>query len=131
PFTDPGSIDRVVNAVACDGADYAIEMDLPTGVTAEALTFDALAFIDNAAVDASHREHVTLYAKQNPDALRCAFLQPRSECRRPDLSFTVDTLDQYRYARAVAGRLPAADFELKNLIALADAMNVEAAGAAV
>jgi len=124
PFTDPDSIDRVVKAVAQDGADYAIEANLPVGVTAEALNRKALMLMDSAANTAAWREHVTLYAKENPQALRCAFLPARPECSRPDLSFTVDTLDQYLYVRAIATELPSSHFQLKNLIAVADAADV-------
>jgi len=120
PFTDPESIDRVVDAIASGTAEYAIESNLPTGVTGEALSRDALAFIDSVAASATLREHVTLYAKQNPDALRCAFLGPREGCERPDLSFTVDTLDEYRYAQALAQQFPTSDFGLKSLIEVAE-----------
>jgi len=124
PFTDPESIDRVVKAVADEGADYAIESNLPVGITAEALTRKGLTLIDSAANTPAWREHVTLYAKENPQALRCALLPARPECNRPDLSFTVDTLEQYLYVRTIAAELPSAHFPLKNLIAAADAADV-------
>jgi spore coat polysaccharide biosynthesis protein SpsF len=127
PFTDPDSIDRVVDAVACGSADYAIETRLPAGVTGEALTWNALSLIDSIAAAPAWREHVTLYAKENPDALRCAMLEPRPGCSRPDLSFTVDTLDEYLYAREIAQQFGSTDFALKNLIAVADAVD-EGAG---
>jgi spore coat polysaccharide biosynthesis protein SpsF len=121
PFTDPDSIDCAVDVIRNRGVDYAIETNLPVGVTGEALTRHTLAFIDSVAVTGPHREHVTLYAKENPDAFRCAFLPPRADCNRPDLSFTVDHLDEYLYAREIAEHFPTTDFELKNLIAVADA----------
>jgi spore coat polysaccharide biosynthesis protein SpsF len=126
PFTDPDSIDRVVDAINAGQTDYAIEDRLPVGVTGEALTWEALTFIDSVATTAPHREHVTLYAKQNPHALRTAFLQPPMECQRPDLTFTVDTLDEYLYAREIADQFATTDFELKELIAIADATVVGA-----
>ena len=55
PFTDPDSIDRVVDALAGQGAGYAIEMDLPAGVTGEALTWNALARVDKVAHTARWR----------------------------------------------------------------------------
>jgi spore coat polysaccharide biosynthesis protein SpsF len=124
PFTDPDSIDRVVNTIRNQDMDYAIETRLPVGVTGEALTWNALRVIDSAATTAVLREHVTLYAKDNPQALRCAFLDPRPECDRADLSFTVDTLNEYLYTRRIAQQFPTTDFELKNLIAIADAVDV-------
>jgi len=126
PFTDPDSIDRVVDTISAGQAEYAIEDRLPVGVTAEALTWKALTFIDSVAATPPHREHVTLYAKQNPRALRTAFLQPPMECQRPDLTFTVDTLDEYLYAREIADQFATTDFELKELIAIADATVVGA-----
>jgi spore coat polysaccharide biosynthesis protein SpsF len=120
PFTDPDSIDRIVDAIAIDGAEYAAEKDLPIGTTAEALTWNALSYIDSVAVSQPHREHVTLYAKENPQALHCAFLEARPPCRRPDLTFTVDRLEEYLYAREMADRFDTIDFELKTLVAVAD-----------
>jgi spore coat polysaccharide biosynthesis protein SpsF len=90
PFTDPDSIDRVVDTIALKGAEYAIEENLPVGTTGEAITWNALSFIDSIAHTEPCREHVTLYAKQNPQILACAFLGGRPECNRSDLSFTVD-----------------------------------------
>ena len=122
PFTDPDSIDRAVEAIAFDGADYAIEMNLPVGTTGEALTRTALELIDTVADTPAWREHVTLYAKDNPWAMKCAFLPPRPGCDRPDLTFTVDEPRDYAYMCEVAKQLHRMDFELKNLIALADVM---------
>ena len=68
----------------------------------------------------SWREHVTLYAKENPHMLRCAFLQPQPGCGRPDLSFTVDQLSEYEYVRGLCDKLPGPNFLLQDLIALAD-----------
>jgi len=119
PFTDPASIDRVVEQVA-EGYDYAIEGDLPVGTTGEALSFEALEFIDHVATTRRWREHVTLYARENRDMLRCSFLHPRMGCCRPDLSFTVDHPAEYEYVRALCEKFPGPVFLLKDLIALAD-----------
>src|SRR5438309_10990047 len=85
PFTDPDSIDYVVDAIISNGAQYGIEKNLPVGTTGEALTWNALAFIDSAADSPQWREHVTLYAKENPHRVDCAFLDARLGCNRPDL----------------------------------------------
>lgn len=120
PFTDPDSIDRVVDAITGGGADYALEMNLPLGTTGEALTWNALARIDAAAKTPRWREHVTLYAKENPQAMRCAFLESPAGLNRPDLSFTVDRLDEYERVREVAESFQTIDFGLKDLITVAD-----------
>jgi len=119
PFTDPSSIDRVVDQLI-DGFDYAIEFGLPVGTTGEALTFKALEFINRVALASRWREHVTLYAKENRNMLRCAWLRPSPECDRPDLSFTVDYPEEYERVRDLGAKLPGPNFLLKELIALAD-----------
>ena len=124
PFTDPDSIDRVVDTIAFEGAGYAIENNLPVGTTGEALTWKALTFIDSVANTSRWREHVTLYAKENPHEHHCAFLEPRPECNRPDLSFTVDELHEYLHLREIAGCFDTIDFRLKNLIEVADELPV-------
>jgi spore coat polysaccharide biosynthesis protein SpsF len=126
PFTDPDSIDRVVDVLTHRKNDYAIETRLPVGVTGEALTWDALSFIDSVANTPSWREHVTLYAKDHPHSLRCAFLEAPPECVRPDLSFTVDRLEEYLYTRRLAASFKTVDFDLKNLIEAADEVSVMA-----
>ena len=125
PFTDPGSIDYVVEQIAESGADYAIEMDLPAGTTGEALTVQALEFIADTAHIPRWREHVTLYAKEKPDMLKCNFLQPRPGLARPDLSFTVDREDEYQYVRGLARVFRDPHFSLKDLIEIADQIGVE------
>lgn len=124
PMTDPDSIDRVVDTLASTGADYAIETNLPVGTAGEAITWKGLSFTDSVANTARWREHVTLYAKENPHALNCIFLQAQPECHRPDLSFTVDELHEYLYTRELAGFFDTIDFGLKDLIGVADEIPV-------
>lgn len=119
PFTDPGSIDRVVRRLE-SGFDYAIENDLPVGTTGEGLTAEAMALLDAVAAAPRWREHVTLYAKENPGFLKCSFMRPEPELARPDLSFTVDRMSEYRHAAAFCDKFSDMQFSLKDLIALAD-----------
>jgi len=119
PFTDPASIDRVVDQLV-DGFDYAIEVGLPVGTAGEALTIKALEFINRVALASRWREHVTLYAKENRNMLRCAWLRPNSGCDRPDLSFTVDHPAEYERVRDLCVKFPTPNFLLKDLIAMAD-----------
>jgi spore coat polysaccharide biosynthesis protein SpsF len=119
PFSDPLSIDRVVARIK-EEYDYALETNLPVGTTGEALTFQALDFIDTAATTDRWREHVTLYAKENPHMLRCSFDEAPPDFARPDLSYTIDSLDEYLKLKDLCARIPNPNFPLKELIALAD-----------
>ena len=119
PFTDPGSIDRVVEHMRQTGAEYAAEDRLPVGTTGEALTSQLLGFIDKVATTPRLREHVTLYAKET----RCpgaAFLEPPTSDERAELRLTVD--EQYDYERVseIAASLGGLDFTLSDVIRHAD-----------
>jgi len=124
PFTDPDSIDRVVNVIANSKADYALEMDMPIGTAGEALTWNALQLIDAVAKTDRWREHVTLYAKENPDVLRCAFLLSKVQSGRPDLSFTVDEMEDYVYVRHLSQKFEDCDFSVMELVSAADELDV-------
>lgn len=119
PLTDPASIDRVVARVK-EGQDYAIEQNMPLGTTGEAITFQALRFLDIAATTPRLREHVTLYAKENPQLFRYTRYAAPADCTRPDLSFTVDTPADYMRLKDLCARVPSPQFPLKDVILLAD-----------
>jgi spore coat polysaccharide biosynthesis protein SpsF len=119
PLTDYGSVDRVVDAIRA-GYDYAVEEGLPVGVTGEALSIDALRFLDIAATTPLHREHVTLYAKENPQLFRSSRQQAPGECRRPDLRWTVDTHADYAAVGDLCARLPNPRIPLQDILGLAD-----------
>jgi spore coat polysaccharide biosynthesis protein SpsF len=119
PLTDPASIDRVVARVR-DGQDYAIEDNMPIGTTGEAVTFQALRFLDISATTPRLREHVTLYAKENPQLFRYTRYAAPADCARPDLSFTVDTPADYMRIKDLCARIPSPQFPLKDVILLAD-----------
>jgi spore coat polysaccharide biosynthesis protein SpsF len=119
PFTDPQSIDRAVEQIRA-GYDYALEVGMPIGTTGEALTFTALDFIDRVADTLSWREHVTLYAKENPHLFRCSMFKAPAGLDRPDLSFTVDRPEDYAWVSRLERYLPSPHFPLQKLLALAD-----------
>lgn len=119
PFTDPDSIDRVVNHIRL-GYDYAIELNMPVGTTGEAVTMAGLEFMHRVARTPAFREHVTLFAKENPHLMRCGFLRAPRELARSDMSFTVDRQEDYDFAQTLFKKLSGVNFSLQELITLAD-----------
>ncbi len=116
PFTDPESIDRVVNHIVETGAEYVIENGLPIGTTGEALTRHLLARMAEIAHEERWREHVTLYAKENPSDAGGIFLDARPGCESPNLRLTVDELPDYLRVQAVARKLDGIEFNIPMLI---------------
>ena len=104
-------------------AEYVIENGLPIGTTGEALTRRLLVRMAENAHEARWREHVTLYAKENPSDTGGIFLQPRPACECPDLSLTVDEMPDYLRVQEVARKLDRIDFDLPALIRQTQSLN--------
>jgi spore coat polysaccharide biosynthesis protein SpsF len=106
PLIDIGSAARIVDALRSMQLDYCMENDLPHGAAVEAITADALRKSHREAVDPRHREHVTLHAKEMPDAFRLHFLTCPPPLRFPHLRVTVDTPEDYDFMRRLITGLP-------------------------
>ena len=127
PFTDPDSINRVVDHIVSHGADYVIENGLPVGTTGEALTRRLLSRMAETAHEERWREHVTLYAKENPGRTGTVFLIPPPACECPELRLTVDELPDYLRVKEIARRLDGTAFDLPTLIQYAQNLNITTA----
>jgi spore coat polysaccharide biosynthesis protein SpsF len=106
PLLDIGSVDRIVRAVQASELDYCMEADLPYGGATEAMTMRALCRVQDEARRGDHREHVTLYVKDNPSLFRMALLAPPDRLRRPDVRVTVDTPEDFIYLEDLLGAVP-------------------------
>jgi spore coat polysaccharide biosynthesis protein SpsF len=106
PLIDIGSVDRIVRAIHGSDLEYCMENGLPVGAATEAITAEALARVDQIAVEPRHREHVTLYVKQHPEQFRVALLSPPDCLRRPDMRITVDTPDDFMAVEDLIESLP-------------------------
>jgi spore coat polysaccharide biosynthesis protein SpsF len=106
PLIDPTLVDRVVEALAEEDADYAanvVQRSFPRGLDVEAITAAVLERVWRSAVEPHHRAHVTLYVHDHPAAFRIA-----SVVHDKDLShhrWTVDEPDDLAFVRAVYGAL--------------------------
>jgi spore coat polysaccharide biosynthesis protein SpsF len=123
PLIDPGLIDRVVDALAGEGADYASNTleprTFPRGLDVEAMTLPALERAGREDADPASREHATPYLYRHPEQFRLAAV------RWPvDLShhrWTVDTADDYRLVTLLYEALGREDFSWTDVLAVADA----------
>jgi spore coat polysaccharide biosynthesis protein SpsF len=106
PLIDIGSVDRIVRAIHASGLEFCIENGLPVGAATEAITCEALERSDLEASDPAHREHVTLYVKENLNRFRVAFLSPPDALCRPDLRVTVDTPEDFLFVEDLILALP-------------------------
>ena len=80
-------------------ADYSLSFaNLPKGVGAEIFTFEALEKSYNYGEKENYKEHVNEYIEENEDVFNISELQIPKEKKRPEISLTVDTQDDYKKA---------------------------------
>jgi spore coat polysaccharide biosynthesis protein SpsF len=119
PLLDPAVIDRVVDAFAGNGLDYASNINPPTfphGLDTEILSAEALRRADREARWRSEREHVTLYVRNHPELFRSF-----NVTHTPDLSgrrWVVDEATDLQFVRAVYERMGERPFGMADVLAL-------------
>jgi spore coat polysaccharide biosynthesis protein SpsF len=106
PLIDIGSVDRIVSALKHRKLDWCMETGLPVGAATEVMTAGALRRVDSSATEQRHREHVTLYIKENPLEFRTALLEAPGAVRRPEISLTVDTPEDFEFVNQMICRFP-------------------------
>ena len=107
PFTDIGELQQLIKQHLAQCNDYTHSFgSLPLGVGAEVFTFAALNRSAQEGHAPNHREHVNEYIQENPDSFKIGVLEVPLAKQRPDLRLTVDTVDDYQRACAIAGHDP-------------------------
>ena len=110
PLTDPLQVDALVRFARDGGYDLAynhrVESGLPDGVGAEAMTAATLRRLDELAIAPPHREHVTLYAYENPEAFRIARLDSTDNPVSSTWRLDVDYPEDLEFIRALSRLLP-------------------------
>jgi len=106
PFVDPEECDRLVDFYISRQLDYATistdsEKGYPLGVGLEILKFSVLEKSWKEGCASHHREHVNEYVLENLEMFKQAkMLAPHEKCA-PELSLTVDTLEQFMFAEKI------------------------------
>ncbi|MEW5772131.1 MAG: NTP transferase domain-containing protein [Thermodesulfobacteriota bacterium] len=117
PLTCPGLVDEAARLVR-EGADYAgIPADAPKGLAVDAFSAAALRRVARDAGDPAEREHINLHVLLHPEDFRTASPGLAPAARRPDISLTVDTPEDYQRIRrfveeVCAGEPPLTPLEL-------------------
>ncbi len=106
PLIEIGSVERIVRKLCDDKMDLCMEIKLPYGAATEALTPAALRKASRQASEARHREHVTLYMKENPEKFRVSCVTPPPFLQHPEIRLTVDTPKDFSFMSRLISSLP-------------------------
>lgn len=119
PFVDADTLDFCIER--CKELD---EFDLastkkvfPIGIDYEIYRSDTMEKIHlQNTLSASEREHLTLYYYNNPTSYKIIYLHPQKNWGCDDCVFTVDTAEDYAFARSIAQQVPSLGVELDMII---------------
>ncbi|OGL41967.1 MAG: hypothetical protein A2161_00505 [Candidatus Schekmanbacteria bacterium RBG_13_48_7] len=106
PLISSEILTRLINVRKKYNYDYVIMENLPVGTGAEVLTMRTLIMLDRITSLQRHREHVTLYIKENPNDFDCKFVSAPVNVHRPNYRLTVDTREDLEIIRAIYNDLP-------------------------
>ncbi|HOY68763.1 MAG TPA: glycosyltransferase family protein [Candidatus Ozemobacteraceae bacterium] len=107
PLIDPGVIDEVVALHQTGEYDYVSNLHPPTfphGLDVEAVSAELLARVWREASLPSHREHVTLFIRENRDRFRFGNVSFGRDASR--YRVTVDRPEDYAFMKAFLGLIP-------------------------
>lgn len=121
PLTDPGIIDHMVEEHIKSDADYTSMDNLPSGITAEVISFPALKKAFRLAEESKNSEYMTWYFTKNPGFFKSNMLQPEDELKRPQYRLTVDYPEDYELMEIIFQHFKAnQDFSIKEVIKFLD-----------
>ena len=107
PLTCPWALRRAVRAARRSGADYVQCRNMPHGTAVDVFSAGVLMRLADEARQPDEREHINLHILRHPRRFKTLVLDVRGKRRRPDLSLTVDTMEDWlRVSTALEGTGP-------------------------
>ncbi len=99
PFLDIEELDNLINLHINSKSDYSRSFAvLPKGVGSEIFNYESLRISYELGHKSNHIEHVNEYIEENESDFEISELKVDKSKNRPDISLTVDTIDDYKKA---------------------------------
>jgi spore coat polysaccharide biosynthesis protein SpsF len=121
PLTDPLVLNKMVDLHLDEKAEYTFTNDLPVGTRSEIIDIYALKRIHSQLSNPKYSEYMTLMLKR-PDKLNIIeFHVDRLALKRPEISLTVDTLEDMNLVRDIYSYFDGVIPSLERVISWLDA----------
>ncbi len=108
PFVDPIQIDNLIDFYKKNSCDYTannqnlFNSGYADGFGAEIFSFDVLSQMKKCVFKQKHKEHVTLYIKENPTIFNVKPMKASKKINFPNLKFDIDTIEDLKKIRNIA-----------------------------
>jgi spore coat polysaccharide biosynthesis protein SpsF len=125
PFIDAAMVDHCLQqCIAFDEFDLSSTKTLfPAGIDCEVYRAESLRRLhESPSLSASDREHVTRFFYEHEENFSIRRIEPAVEWRSNVRPFTVDSPEDYEYAKRLAGSFATPDFSISDLIIAAEAL---------
>lgn len=109
PLVDPGIIDSLLALHEATQSDYTsneVPPTFPVGFDSEVVKAEVLRNVGQIATLKSHREHVTLYVRENTDKFKVTNLDSAIAGAK-QIRLTLDRVEDYEVLKALIEKLPA------------------------
>jgi len=120
PFICPEHIDLLIDAHINNNAEYTYSEGLPLGCGGEVVNAKLLLNLSKYQLEERHREHVTLYIRENADKFKVQGVKAKKNVTRPDMRLTVDEKMDYKVAEAIYEAFPNEYIKLEDVIYFLD-----------
>ncbi len=104
PLISPSHLDQMVEQFLAEDLDYSWIQGLPLGLGCEVVKGSVLADLDKQVLEDYHREHVTIYIRENLDKYKARPLIAEGRYQR-SYRLTVDCLDDFRLMEKIYANL--------------------------
>jgi len=101
PIVDFEAVDRLLNFILSNNVDYALEKRMPRGSAVEIFNKRTLELSYRLATKKYDREHVVPFMRENKRLFKSAYPLPPKELEHPELNVTVDTEDEFNFAKKI------------------------------
>lgn len=120
PFVSMYITDGMILSHILNGADYSCSSDALLGSSVEVAKADKLRELNTRTdLESYHREHVTFYFREHPEAYKLNYMTVDSCAGLKDkIRLTVDTVQDYEVAKAVFAAIGRPDLDIPDILAL-------------
>lgn len=101
PLTCPAAIRETVQALLQNKADYSLCQEFPIGTTADVFSAETFQILIKNASLPQEREHINKYILDREQEFDVVRIQADEALKRPDLSLTVDTDNDWQRVSAL------------------------------
>lgn len=105
PLTCPFCLRKMLQSHLSNKAQYTTMVDLPVGVGSEIVNLNLLRDIQKKNLLDYHKEHVTLFIRENENLYRVNVLEAPLKLREPTIRLTIDTYEDYELMKLLYDNL--------------------------